>query len=75
MTNYQNEAGEYLMDGAAIRTEWALDAYDAEERARMAYDDDFYADYPEDAHSPDPDDVDDDGNAWCYGCDQYGCVV
>lgn len=41
MSNYQNEDGEWLMDGAAIRTEWAADEAAAYERDLDAYDD-FY---------------------------------
>lgn len=35
------------MDGAAWRFEQQLDSDSAEERARMDYDDDYYADAPE----------------------------
>jgi hypothetical protein len=55
----QNEAGEWLIDGAALRFEAQLDAEYAEEAARMAYDDDYYSDYPEecpDCGADDPDD-------------------
>lgn len=53
----QNEAGEWLIDGAALRFEQALDEQDAYER--MAYDDDYYADYPDECGgcgAEDPDD-------------------
>jgi hypothetical protein len=46
MNNYQNEAGEWLMDGAAIRAEWAADEYAAYERELDNYEDDYY-DEPE----------------------------
>lgn len=53
---YTNEAGEPMMDAAAYRFEQQLDAEYAEEAARMAYDEDFYANYPYD----EPD--------WCHKC-------
>lgn len=56
MTSYQNEAGEYLMDGAAIRFEQQLDYDYAEEQARMAYDEDYFRDYR------------DEEPEWCHGC-------
>lgn len=41
----QNEAGEWLIDGAALRFEAALDDEYAAQRAD--WDEDFYADYPD----------------------------
>jgi hypothetical protein len=73
MSDYQNEAGEWLMDGAAIRTEWALDAQSAEER----FEDDFYGRYDYDEpEALDPEDCEhgdgsypEDAGFDCDGCD------
>lgn len=67
MSEYRNEEGEWLMDGAAIRTEWALDAQSAEER----FEDDFYSRDWEDNDNEECD-VDNDatGGPWCYAHDE-----
>jgi hypothetical protein len=68
MSEYKNEAGEWLMDGAAIRFEQQLDAEYAEQRY---LDDDYYYRDDEDADC-DPDyDLDlHNGHAWCWTHDQ-----
>ncbi len=71
MTFYQNEDGEYIMSPEQIRAEWAADERDAYER--MAWDEDFYADYPEpecdgDEHCTTDADQRRDGSWECAAC-------
>lgn len=59
MSNYgwTNADGEPIMSGEAYRFEQALDEQDAYER--QAFDEDFYADYPDECGGCGADDPDD----------------